>query len=357
MARRSCPLLCLVCSTLIASAQQAHPPEPAKFPDEPQPVIHQTIFAVERDTLLPAEPTAPPVQHDVPLSAEIEAEGDFSPPTGSFTRFRYMPSRGTGGFGITSLEWGNDSSATWWEDSSAEGTTRFRADLGFGMHWWEGPKGNPPEAYIMLWPYTPPGLAPDLPPRVYDLYLDLLWQEHWNDVLMTDLMLRPGLFTDFRTTPPQAFRLRGHAIGLVCLSPNLQLVGGVDYINRVDIKLLPVAGVLWRPDEAARLHLVFPQPKLAVRITTRGDNECWAYVAGEYGGGAWTYKTQDESHDEVEYSDYRLVFGVEFVRCGQMAPHAQLELGYVFHRRIVLEKQSPDFDPKDTFMIGVRCSR
>jgi hypothetical protein len=403
--------LLAISSLQVAAAAEGPPapPEPPGFLETPEPAILQTGFAADRGAPAPVnvDPTAPPLAGLPAGEVMYDMNGEFRSPEGGFTRFRYMPSRGSGGFGISELEFGTDFTSSWWESFCPEGSTRLRAAFGFGIHWWSGPKvqneitvqglgdgytsgqdilgkeaqakGNP--SYMSsIYGYDP---DPHLPPRVYDLYLDLDWQEHWSDRFMTDVLISPGIFTDFRTTPPQSFRLRGHAIGLYSVAPHLQLVGGVDFINRLDIKALPVAGVLWRPTDETRLHLVFPQPKISHLVGIHGSKEYWLFAAAEYGGGVWTYKTEYDyvvdyyyagpadplyigppeafasrwtSHDRVEYSDIRLTAGIEFVNRGEAFPTAALEFGWVCNRKIRVQSSGWEYEPKDTFLIGVRVS-
>jgi hypothetical protein len=373
--------------TTVALAQgPPAPPEPPRLIEESEATILQTSFAAEHGPLDPTDPTAPAESSPTPIQLGVDLNGEFRSVANCYSRFRYLPSHGARGFGITELEFGNDSSATWWEDYCEEGATRLRADLGFGVHWWSGPQWDATQHTVLP---AGPGIYQyqadlSLPPRVYDLYLDLLWQEHWTDRFMTDVLASPGLFTDFHTTPPQSFRLRGHAVALYSVGPEAQLVGGVDFINRLNIKCLPVAGVLYRPSEDTRLQLVFPEPKISHRVGTRGDREYWLFAAGEYGGGVWTYKTTyswwayhilypppfdptiggggvleydggtGTGHERVEYSDIRLTAGIELVNRGEANPTAVLEFGYVCHRRIILDRAGLEFTPKDTFLVGLR---
>lgn len=239
---------------------------------------------------------------------------------------------GVGGFGILSFESWRDWDGLWTLRGPESGF-RFFAPIGFSMHWWSGPKGD------TLHP------VPDLPARVYDLYLDLSWQTRLNDWLAVELRFAPGLHTDFKVTPPDAFRIRAHALGLVSLTEDLDVVLGGEFINRNRVKALPIVGLLWKPHEDLECRLVFPHPKVAYHV----GKVFWAYVAGEYGGGAWAYKyLPSEKTDWVEYSDFRVMVGIEN-RCDN--DNTFLEFGYLFKRRIDFVSALPDFEPNDTFLI------
>jgi hypothetical protein len=242
---------------------------------------------------------------------------------------------GVGGFGILSFESWRDWDELWVLSDPESDRIRFHAPLGFSMHWWSGPKGD------ALHP------VPDLPARVYDLYLDLNWQPRVNDWLAIELRFAPGLHTDFKVTPPDAFRIRAHALGLITLTPELHAVLGGEFINRNRVKSLPIVGFLWQPHEDLECRLVFPHPKVSYRL---GDM-WWLYVSGEYGGGTWAYKyLPSEKTDWVEYSDFRVMVGIEN-RCDKN--NTFLEVGYLFERRIDFVSALPDFNPNDTFLVRV----
>lgn len=223
----------------------------------------------------------------------------------------------------------------------------FDFGLGFNIHWWSGPTGNGV------------GFVPDLPPRVYDLYLDLIWRQSWADGISSEVRFQPGLYTDFRTTPPDSFRVPGHAIGVVRLGDGLQLAAGVMHLQRNDIKLLPVGGLLWQPTSRWQVQLLFPEPKISFQLDDEGTRS--VYIRGEYGGGRWTYKDEREQSDRVEYSDFRVAVGFEvlpkvalpLISKLRMPDRSYIEVGYVFERRILFTNGLPQNQPPDGWMISL----
>lgn len=220
----------------------------------------------------------------------------------------------------------------------------FDPSIGFNIHWWAGPVQR--DAHP----------APNLPPRVYDLYIDLNWAQRWTDWLTTQVHVAPGLYTDFRTTPPDAFRVPGVAVAVLGMLPEVHLVGGVEYLQCNAIQILPVAGILWQPAERWELRLVFPEPKVAVELSA--GQHLWGYAAGEYGGGRWTVKNEQGHSERVEYSDLRVMVGLE-CRDGFSGklPMAKdnsasfLEIGYVFDRRLRFADGVNTFEPNAGWMI------
>jgi hypothetical protein len=126
----------------------------------------------------------------------------------------------------------------------------------------------------------------------------------------------------------------------------------VTYLDRNKVKALPVAGLVWQPNRDLNLRLVFPYPKLAYRVGEQSDFHFWLYVAGEYGGGAWDFKSDSGASDSVEYDDIRVTLGLE-CRTHSGTPTGLIEVGYVFARRLRYQSFTPEFEPSDTVMARI----
>jgi hypothetical protein len=211
---------------------------------------------------------------------------------------------------------------------------------GFAFNWLEGPIG--PDA--------------DLPPRVYDAYLDTAWYPRFSPMLGADLGVRTGVWTDFKAVNSDSIRILGRGLGIITLSPRMDLLAGVWYIDRNDIKLLPAGGVHWKPNTEWDAYLVFPNPKVRKRFVNIGSSQWWWYVAGEYGGGRWTVERDPAgvamgADDDIDINDIRVIGGFEWETQTQARGH--VEAGYVFNREIIYDgtRLPPSFNLDDTFMI------
>lgn len=211
-----------------------------------------------------------------------------------------------------------------------------------------------PGAALHLWD-RPAAPAPGLPADLYDLSAELSWRLRPARWLFVDLKVKPGLYTDFANVGREAFRPRGHALAIVALSERLQLIGGVVYANRLRLRLVPAGGVRYAPDEDTEFRIVFPAPRISHRVATVGGTKYTAYVGGEFGGGAWAVRGEGGLEDTVDYTDLRLLLGVEAERpCG---PRWRAEVGYVFSRRVEYASNRPGpFDPADTLLVRVGLS-
>ncbi len=193
-----------------------------------------------------------------------------------------------------------------------------------------------------------PGM-PDLPSEVFDAFLDAAWYPQFTPRLGADVAARIGVYSDFEFFNSDSLRIRGRGLGVFTLSPQWQLKGGVVYIDRVSLKLLPAGGVVWTPTPDTRYEILFPNPKLAQRATTIGNTDLWVYVAGEYGGGAWTIERVGGLQDEFEYNDIRVMVGAELITLGGSRAYA--EVGYLFNREVDFRNGFGDFKPDDTIMV------
>jgi hypothetical protein len=161
------------------------------------------------------------------------------------------------------------------------------------------------------------------------------------------LSVVPSVFGDFEA---HQFRLTGKSLLIVDLMPDrLQFVGGVLYLNRENIRLLPAGGFIWTPVDWTRLELIFPKPKLAARWHIGPGFEDWVYTTAEFGGNTWPIVRTGGEHDNVTYVDYRILLGFERKLDGGAG--YRLEAGYVFGRSISFTSGQGDFNPQDTFML------
>lgn len=203
---------------------------------------------------------------------------------------------------------------------------------GFAFNWLEGP--------------SEPGA--DLPPRVYDAYIDGAWHPRLNQFLSADLGLRTGVWTDFDELNDDSIRVLGRGLGVLALSPQFDVVAGVWYLDRNEVSLLPAGGVHWRPSNIWDMYLVFPNPKIRRQSIMLGPTQLWIYFAGEYGGGRWTVQ-RIGTGDDIDINDIRAIFGIEWET--QTQTHGHFEIGYVFDREIIFASSGdPKFELDDTIM-------
>ena len=181
--------------------------------------------------------------------------------------------------------------------------------------WWNGPNG-----------------PPHISPNGFGAFLDFGVRPKFNDTFSLNALGRVGIFSDFKDVSSDAFRVQGRLEGIYAFSPQMDLQLGVIYAGRARVKMLPTAGIVWRPDDDWILRLVFPNPKISRRLGTGQQADWWGYVHLDYSGGSWSMSGYDGLTD---YNDIRLGLGVEFDARGRMGGY--FEFGGSFDRELYAE--------------------
>lgn len=224
-------------------------------------------------------------------------------------------------------------------------TQPLRITPGFIFHQWAGP--------------SEPTTA-DLPARAYSGYIGVRFHTDPARPLQGEIDFRPGVYTDFQTFDTNSFRFPGVGLIKYQLTERLQIKGGIEYLDRLQLQFLPAGGVLWTPNPQTRFDIYFPRPKLAQYFTTLGNQDLWWYVGGEYGGGSWTIQRDGGLTDRVDYNDIRVFLGVEFGPAQRMSnsdPLGFFEAGFVFRRQVIYaENPADNFNPNETFMLRAGIS-
>jgi hypothetical protein len=297
--------------------------------------MQRPLAGFDPSAALPAPAPPPAAPADLPPKEDHPA--DVAPPEPWLQHARFdstwlPPAGGARGFGINDQE----ASATF-ALPTAEGWAPVLFTPNLAARFWSGPRSDAVVGH------------PDLPAQVYDVSLDVGWRPRLARWLFADLGVTPGLYGDFRFIDSHTFRPRGQAVGIVAFSPEVQLVAGVLYINRLHAKILPAGGIMWCPNEGTRYELLFPQPKGAWRLLTTGATQWWGYVAGEFGGGTWTVERTGGRQDVVDYRDLRLLLGMEWVNPSGVKAH--LEIGYAWQRELRFLSATPEFAPDPTLLL------
>jgi len=210
---------------------------------------------------------------------------------------------------------------------------QFTITPGFQMTFFDGPRRT------------------DLPGRVFNARAEFRWFQPPGTVSRWgyELAVAPGIYSDFERENSDAIRILGRAIGFYADSPQRQYVFGIAYLDRENLAVLPVFGVILLPREDVRLELIFPQPRVAYRLMRDESGSRWIYLSGEFGGGSWAIQRTTGRKDIATYSDWRLILGLEtkFVTGRRWL----VEAGYVFNRQLEYDSGPGDFDPGDTAMI------
>ncbi|HEY4233368.1 MAG TPA: hypothetical protein VGM76_08070 [Lacipirellulaceae bacterium] len=213
---------------------------------------------------------------------------------------------------------------------------------GFAANWLEGPIHN-----FAITPTGEPGT--DLPPRIYDAYLDFAWYPHITPWLGGELGFRTGVWSDFDHVTTDSIRFLGRGLASISVNPTFDFLFGVVYLDRLKVKILPAGGVYWRPTPDWDAYIVFPNPKIRHYWMTVGNSKWYYYAAGEYGGGSWTVDRDGEG-DRIDINDIRVIGGIEWETQTMLRGH--IEAGYVFDRQVIYnDNNTAPFDAANSIML------
>ncbi len=303
-------------ATEYASAQPADE-ESLEF-EQPLPAPEAQQPWQEGSQPLPGEALAT----DVPGSDDPLVQTPYVKPLHEFLGYRYRESStgwivgGGDQFGMFSLE------------SNHYQPSGVSTGLGVGLkfHFLDGPQRT------------------DMPPRVFDFSIgcqrrdQLSWFSY-------DVAVSVMASSDFEGSSREGIRFPSHAVAFLDVDPMTDLVLGVEYLDRGDIRLLPVAGLIVLPHPDVRLEAVFPRPRMVFRLTDTHR----LFAAGELGGGTWAIERDALLDDLATYRDLRVSIGLE---CTQDGGHwSALEIGYLFDRRLEYTSGNGDYGPNDTVMV------
>jgi hypothetical protein len=222
----------------------------------------------------------------------------------------------------------------------------------FVLHQWDGPESHPVD------------FPTELPSRAYSGYVNFGWEPVITPQLGADVDVSVGIFSDFNAIDMDSLRIQGTGVFVLGVTPTIALKGGVTYLDRLDLKILPAFGILWQPNPKTRFDIFFPKPKLAQYLTTIGNTDIWWYLNGEYGGGSWTIDRQDIFDSDadaditenlagdrrMDINDIRVGGGLEWTCVSGV--DGFVEVAYVFNRELVFASGPIlEHDLKDTFMV------
>lgn len=238
----------------------------------------------------------------------------------------WLPKNGADGFGTTDVPIATTFAPIWFDDLPA-----LLVTPGFGFHFWQAPD------------------ALELPSTVFDSSIEVTWRTPVTDRWGFAFGITPGVYGDYQQFNSRAFQLTGWGLVNVDVTKTVTLLAGAAVVRQLDMRVLPVGGLLWTPSERARLELLVPRSRFAWKMKDfAAGGAAWSYVACQFDGGTWAIALPDESTAVVTVSDLRAILGVEWFRSRTVAGVA--EVGYVFARTISANG-NPEFNPNDAVML------
>lgn len=187
----------------------------------------------------------------------------------------------------------------------------------------------------------------DLPPRLFDFKLAYQSRETRNDRFVLDYRVSIGAYSDFEGSARKGVRFPGHVVGYYALRPWILSVLGAEFLDRDDISVLPVVGLVLRPKHHVVIQAVFPKPQVQIKVTRNR----FIYFAGELGGGSWAVERTSDLDDVVTYSDLRVTFGI--AKLDEDSANS-IEVGYAFDRSIQYRSGLGNYRPDNALIVRLR---
>ena len=183
-----------------------------------------------------------------------------------------------------------------------------------------------------------------MPDSTFDAGLTTLFATNLRD-LEVKIEVSVGVASSFDKVDCDAFYIRGRAMGALPIDNDKQVkaTGGLIYYDRIEYKIVPSGGIIWRPNQQNIVRLVYPDPRWSRYIAKLNETDWWFYIGGEIGGGRWLIEENGETFN-TDYNDYRVGLGLTFA-CDKMK--GCVEVGGAFGRELV-SKRGVWYEPKDS---------
>ena len=190
--------------------------------------------------------------------------------------------------------------------------------------------------------------GPGLPGAAYRFGWDFELESAQAGPISLKLGLTPSFNTDFdRKIGSSAVQLDGRGMLIFQLDQYWSLVLGAAYWDRVNDKVIPYGGLVYR-DDYWEWRLMYPESTISLFLGNEALWSKWAYVRGEYHVEAYDIRTGGGGNDQVELEDYRLMFG--FRMDGGLYSWFT-EAGWIFDRDVDYQSSTNgSYSPNSSFL-------
>lgn len=204
--------------------------------------------------------------------------------------------------------------------------------------------------------------ALDLPQNFHEASLGLAWMRRINRRWLARFMISTAYASDLENNSRDAWQLRGGGFGIYRPNDRWSFAVGALATGRSDIPVLPAAGLIFQPSDRLKINLMMPEPRISWCLEQREQKQLWGYVGGGINGGNWAFERSDQTSDQLNYREWRIVAGWEVTPVqepGVFRPVGQtfqFEIGLALGREINFKTDLPDIALGNALLIrtGVR---
>lgn len=224
---------------------------------------------------------------------------------------------------------------------------------------WRYTTGWPPSMPNWIFSWTPefnlrtwdgPNF-PGLPGHAFRFASDFEFATPGNNPVSLQLGFTPALATDLDgNINSESFNWDGRGVLFFRTNPELMIALGAAYLDRVQDRIIPYAGVVWTPNQYWEWRLMFPKSRVSVFVGNWWGNDTWMYAGVEYNLEAYQIGILSPTgeREKVQFTDYRAMFGIRG-EGGGVSSFA--EVGWVFGREVDYMHGTPGFDMTPNVMV------
>jgi hypothetical protein len=152
----------------------------------------------------------------------------------------------------------------------------------------------------------------DLPSSLFRFGFDIELETQSSGPASLSFAITPSINTDFDADPwSEGFQLDGRGIMLFRLDPYWTLGLGAMYWDRLNDRVIPWAGLIYR-DDYWEWQLMYPETRVSLFLGNERLWAKWLYFRAEYHVEAWGVQRDNGGvlqDTQLEVSDYRLLGG------------------------------------------------
>ena len=197
----------------------------------------------------------------------------------------------------------------------------------------------------------------DLPQNFHEVSLGLTWMRRINPRWLTRFMITTAYASDLENNSRDAWQLRGGGFGIYRPNDRWSFTVGALATGRSDIPVLPAAGLIFQPSDRLKINLMMPEPRISWCLEQRQQRQLWGYIGGGINGGNWAFERSDQTSDQLNYREWRVVAGWEVTpiqEAGVFRPVGQtfqFEIGLALGREINFKTDLPDISLGNALLI------
>lgn len=254
------------------------------------------------------------------------------------------------------MGWHTDFDLEWMPNSGVGGATGSFEQ--FGVNYDLGYTAPFMPGWIMTWTnqfrlrnWDGPTSGPGLPGKAFRFGWDFQLETPQNGPVGLQLGITPSINSDLDgSLGSSAFQLDGRGIFLFQLDQSWSLVLGAEYWDRVEDRVIPHVGIVYR-DDWWEWRIMYPESMVSLFLGNEAQWSKWLYARAEYHVEAYEVRTAGGGRDQAQLEDYRLLLGFR-MDAGTYSWFT--EAGWVFDREVDYGiPANASFDPSTGFIARI----